>query len=63
MGNILSAYIFYLANESNAFLGYTSAVTGVAMTAVIFPAGYLSDRYRRDTLLKVSGFFGSTIIL
>ncbi|MCY3413562.1 MAG: MFS transporter [Candidatus Heimdallarchaeota archaeon] len=63
MGNVLSAFIFYIAGESNTLLGYTSAATGLAMTLVVFPSGYLADKYRRDILLKISGIFGIAALI
>ncbi|MFX1517385.1 MAG: MFS transporter [Promethearchaeota archaeon] len=61
MGNILSSYIFLITNESNELLGLTSAATGVAMTMTVLPAGYFSDRFPRDRILKgasIVGFIG-----
>ena len=58
MGNVLSAYIFFFTNESNTILGLTSAATGLAMTLVVFPSGYLADKYRRDIMLKLAGMIG-----
>lgn len=61
MGNILSSYIFLIANESNELLGLTSAITGVAMTITVLPAGYFSDRFPRDRILRsasIVGFIG-----
>lgn len=58
LGNILTAYIFFIANESTELLGYTSAAMGLAMSLVVFPAGILSDKFRRDILLKIAFFIG-----
>ncbi|UCG02868.1 MAG: MFS transporter [Candidatus Heimdallarchaeota archaeon] len=61
MGNILSSYIFLIANESNELLGLTSAITGLAMTMTVLPAGYFSDRFPRDRILRgasIVGFIG-----
>lgn len=58
LGNILSAYIYFFANSSNITLGWTSAATGVAFTVVLFPSGYLSDKFRRDIMLKGASIFG-----
>ena len=58
MGNILSSYIFLIANESNELLGLTSAITGVAMTMTVLPAGYLSDRFPRDRILRSAAVVG-----
>jgi MFS family permease len=66
MGNILSSYIFLIANESNELLGLTSAITGVAMTITVLPAGYFSDRFPRDLILKSAsavGFIGLVFAL
>ena len=58
LGNVLTAFIFFIANESTELLGYTSAAMGLAMSLVVFPAGILSDKFRRDVLLKIAFFIG-----
>jgi MFS family permease len=58
MGSVLSAYIFFLADESHKLLGLTAAATGFAMTLVIFPSGFFADKYRRDYLLKIAALIG-----
>ncbi len=58
MGNVLSTYIFFLANNSYETLGLLSAATGLSMTLVVFPAGFLADRFRRDWMLKVASIIG-----
>jgi MFS family permease len=61
MGNVLSSYIFLIANESNELLGLTSAITGIAMTVTVIPSGVVSDRIPRHFLLRtaaVVGFIG-----
>ena len=63
MGNVLSAYIFFIAGESNELLGWTSAASGVAMTILVFPSGYFADKFRRDLLLKIAGVFGIVTVL
>lgn len=63
LGNVLSAYIFYIAGESNVVLGWTSAATGLAMTLSVFPAGIIADRFRRDIILKVAALFGLISLL
>ncbi|MHA2495988.1 MAG: MFS transporter [Candidatus Hodarchaeales archaeon] len=62
-GNLLSAYIFYLGNESNELLGLTSAVGGLAMTLFVLPSGFLSDRFRRDYVIKAASVVGFFAIL
>ncbi len=58
MGNVLSTYIFLLAGNSYKTLGILSAATGLAMTLVVFPAGFLADRFRRDVMLKSASIIG-----
>ncbi|OLS27922.1 MAG: hypothetical protein HeimC2_09500 [Candidatus Heimdallarchaeota archaeon LC_2] len=58
MFSVLSAYIFFLADESYKLLGLTSAATGLAMTIIIFPSGYFADKYRRDSVLKIATIVG-----
>ncbi len=58
MGNVLSAYIYLIAEESNVVLGLTGAATGIAMTLVVFPAGYMSDRFHRDWILRAASVLG-----
>lgn len=57
-GSVLSAFIFYIAGESTTWLGFTSAASGITMTLVVFPAGFMADKFRRDKLLKFAGIFG-----
>ncbi|MHA1685971.1 MAG: MFS transporter [Candidatus Heimdallarchaeaceae archaeon] len=58
LGNVLSAYIYFIAGKSNVLLGWTSAATGLSMTLLVFPAGILADRVRRDLVLKIAALFG-----
>ncbi|MFX0116469.1 MAG: MFS transporter, partial [Candidatus Hodarchaeota archaeon] len=57
-GNLLSAYIFFLAEESNELLGLTAAASGLAMTLFVMPSGWLSDRFRRDYVIRIATLFG-----
>ncbi len=73
LGNIFSLYIVIFVENSkgifgfspNEMLGITAGITGIAMTALVFPAGYLADRFRRDIMLRIAGVVGivSMIIL
>ena len=71
MGNILSLYIVILAEKSeplfglapNELLGITSGVTGIAMTALVFPSGFMADKYSRDTMLKAASWIGAAAML
>ncbi len=61
MGNVLSVWIFLISNESNELLGLTSAITGLAMTITVLPAGYLADKTQRRYVLRgaaIVGFIG-----
>ncbi len=58
MSNVLSAYIFFLASQSNKLLGWTSAASGFTMTLFVLPAGYFADHFRRDILLKSAAIIG-----
>ncbi|MHA1330214.1 MAG: MFS transporter, partial [Candidatus Hodarchaeales archaeon] len=58
MGNVLSNWIYLIAGESNILLGLTSAITGLAMTMTVMPAGILSDKLKRQTILRGASFFG-----
>ncbi|NHJ39876.1 MAG: MFS transporter [Asgard group archaeon] len=58
MGNVLSSWIYLIANESNVLLGLTSAITGLAMTITVLPAGFLTDKVKRQTVLRFATIFG-----
>ena len=58
MGNVLSMYIYFLSDSSNILLGLTSLAMGLTMTAVVFPAGYLADKFRRDWILRIAAVCG-----
>ncbi len=71
MGNILSLYIVLIAERSeplfglapNELLGITSGITGIAMTALVFPSGFLADKYKREVMLKAASWIGSAAML
>lgn len=73
MGNILSLYIVLFSETSNGIfglssnelLGLTAGISGIAMTAIVFPAGWLADKFPRDRILRIAAFAGiaSMIIL
>lgn len=61
MGNVLSVWIYLIANESNELLGLTSAITGLAMTVTVLPAGFVADKTARRYVLRAAsgiGFIG-----
>jgi MFS family permease len=66
MGNVLSVWIYLIANESNELLGLTSAITGLAMTITVLPAGYFSDKTQHRYMLRIAsvvGFFSLNFAL
>jgi len=66
MGNIFSLYVILFVESSkgvfgftaNELLGITAGVSGIAMTAIVFPAGIMADKYRRQNMLRVSAIVG-----
>ncbi|GLD97971.1 hypothetical protein PINS_up006668 [Pythium insidiosum] len=54
---IISGYVFVLTN-SNKPVGVVKGIQGISQLLFSFPAGYLADKTRRDTILKVSGAIG-----
>ncbi|MHA2054793.1 MAG: MFS transporter, partial [Candidatus Hodarchaeales archaeon] len=66
MGNVLSVWIYLIANESNELLGLTSAITGLAMTITVLPAGFIADKTARRYVLRAAagiGFIGLSFAL
>lgn len=71
MGNVLSLYIVLFSEKSNGIfgltsnelLGITAGITGIAMTAIVFPAGIMADRFRRDRILKIAGLIGISAMI
>jgi MFS family permease len=62
-GNLLSAYIFFLGDESVELLGLTAAAGGLAMTLFVLPSGWLSDRFRRDYVIRVASIIGFLAVI
>ena len=52
--SVLSTFVFLLRDEDYRSVGIITAVMGLAQLITSFPSGYLADRYRRDTLLRVA---------
>jgi MFS family permease len=71
MGNVLSLYIVLFSESSNGIfglssnelLGITAGVSGIAMTAIVFPAGFMADKFPRDRILRISAFAGIIAML
>jgi hypothetical protein len=58
MGNVLSSYIYLITDGSNETLGLVSAITGLAMTMTVLPAGILTDKLSRTLMLRTASIFG-----
>ncbi len=56
--SVLSAFVYLLKSDDPKFVGLITGIMGVSQLITSFPAGYLADRYRRDTLLKSSAIVG-----
>eukprot|EP00538_Stauroneis_constricta_P000620 CAMPEP_0119558286 /NCGR_PEP_ID=MMETSP1352-20130426/10534_1 /TAXON_ID=265584 /ORGANISM="Stauroneis constricta, Strain CCMP1120" /LENGTH=544 /DNA_ID=CAMNT_0007605601 /DNA_START=35 /DNA_END=1669 /DNA_ORIENTATION=- len=56
--NVLSTFVYLLEDGRPEAVGYITACMGLAQMLVSFPAGYLADRFRRDTMLRLSSVLG-----
>jgi MFS family permease len=64
--SVLSAFVYLLKADDPKFVGIITCVMGVSQLLTSFPAGYLSDKYRRDFMLKIAslvGFIASTLTI
>lgn len=60
--SVLSAYVFLLKTDDPKFVGFLTGVMGLSQMLTSFPAGFLADRYRRDTMLKVASIVGTVAV-
>jgi MFS family permease len=60
--SVLSTFVYFLRNDNPEAVGYITAVMGISQLVASFPAGYVADAYRRDTLLRASSVMGVTAI-
>jgi MFS family permease len=60
--SVLSTFVYLLQDNDPKAVGFVSAAMGFTQLFVSFPAGYLSDRYRRDYLLKLASCVGLVAI-
>lgn len=71
IGNILSLYVVLIVEQTNGIfgltanelLGITAGASGIAMTAIVFPAGVMADKHSRQIMLRVSAFVGIIAML
>ncbi|MFW9996547.1 MAG: MFS transporter [Candidatus Odinarchaeota archaeon] len=61
-GNLFSIFVMNIGG-SEFLLGLTATLGGLASTVILFPAGYLVDRWRRDALIWASQLLAITGIL
>eukprot|EP00474_Spongospora_subterranea_P002949 CRZ03407.1 hypothetical protein [Spongospora subterranea] len=59
----ISAYIFLLEHRYKSYVGYAASIEGLAQLLVSIPAGILSDRFRRDSVLRISAFVSIASLL
>jgi hypothetical protein len=56
-GDLLSIFI-YKITKSSEDVGDISGASGIATILLAFPIGYVSDWFRRDTMLRTASVFG-----
>jgi len=56
--SVLSTYVFLLRHNDVEAVGFITAAMGLSQLVVSFPVGFLADRYRRDTMIKVASAIG-----
>ena len=61
--SVLATFVFLLTNDKPEDVGLITAVMGISQLVMSFPAGVLADKYRRDTMLKLSSGIGIVAIL
>jgi len=71
MGNIFSLYVVIFVESSkgvfgfspNELLGITAGASGIAMTLIVFPAGFLADKFSRQIMLRTAAIVGIIAML
>lgn len=64
--SVLSAFVYLLKSDDPKYVGFITGLMGMSQLLSSFPSGWLADRYRRDTMLKVGsavGFFAAASTL
>ena len=56
--NVLATLIFLLRSGDPKAVGFITAAMGLSQLLISLPTGYLADKYRRDTLLRVAAVLG-----
>ncbi|GMH71916.1 hypothetical protein TrST_g1492 [Triparma strigata] len=60
--SVLASYIYLLTDNSSEAVGNVTGLMGLAQVLMSVPSGILSDKYRRDTVLRASLFVGFTAL-
>ena len=60
--SVLASYIYLLTSNSSVAVGNVTGLMGLCQVLMSIPSGILSDKYRRDTVLRFSLFVGFTAL-
>lgn len=55
--HLLSGFV-YVLTQSNKSVGILKGITGLFQAAFVLPSGYVSDKFRRDIVLRAAGIVG-----
>jgi MFS family permease len=61
--SVLATFIFLIRDGNPEAVGFVTAVMGLSQLLVSFPVGFLADRYRRDTMLKLASVVGMVAVM
>ena len=56
--SVLSAFVYLLKSNDPKYVGFLTGLMGMTQLFASLPSGWLVDKYRRDTLLKVGSVIG-----
>lgn len=56
--NQMSTLVFFLESDSNTAVGLASSIEGISQLIFSAPAGYLTDHWRRDHVLRLASVIG-----
>lgn len=54
----MSSLVFFLERDSNTAVGLASSIEGISQLIFSAPAGYLTDHWRRDRVLRLASVVG-----
>lgn len=61
--SVLATYVYLITSSNPEAVGFITAVMGCSQLLASFPTGYLADKHRRDSMLKVASAVGIVAIL